>query len=73
MNLIFGRGFGGGDFRRMEFIEGTAVYQLALNLVNSGQNDCAEKRGGTITEPPEWSGARNPASRPWTWKRGMTR
>ena len=36
------------------------------------QNSEAEKRDGTITDPPEKRGARNPASSPWTWKRGMT-
>ena len=36
------------------------------------QNSEAEKRDGTITDPPEKRGARKPASSPWTWKRGMT-
>lgn len=36
------------------------------------QNSEAEKRDGTITDPPETRGARRPASSPWTWKRGMT-
>lgn len=38
----------------------TAVYQLALNLVKSFQNSLAENLFGTITVPPERSGARKP-------------
>lgn len=52
---------------------GTAVYQFAWYVVKSSQNSVAENFGGTITDPPEPSGARKPANSPWTWKRGMTR
>lgn len=40
--------------------------------MKSSQNSEAEKRDGTITDPPEKRDARKPASSPWTWKRGMT-
>ncbi len=51
----------------------TAVYQLALRRMKLSQNSEAEKRTGTMTDPQEKMGARNPASKPWTWKSGMTR
>jgi hypothetical protein len=46
------------------WIVGTAVYQFALCEIKSFQNELAEKRAGTTTEPPEWSGARKAASSP---------
>jgi len=42
----------------------TAVYQLALYLIKSFQNSEAENLGGTMTVPPDLSGARKPARRP---------
>ena len=51
---------------------GTAVYQLALYLMKFSQKSDAENLSGTITEPPDRRGARKPASRPWTWNKGMT-
>src|SRR5436190_16315240 len=53
--------------------ERPAVYHVALYLWNSGQKVVALNFGGMITVPPEWRGARNPASRPWTWNSGITR
>ena len=73
MNRMFGIGSGFGDLSRIWWIVGTAEYQLALYLMKSGQNSDAEKRGGTITDPPAYSGARNAAINPCTWKRGITR
>lgn len=73
MNLMCGRGDGKGDLSRIWWIVGTAEYQFALWVVKSFQNSDAEKRAGTITEPPEESGPRNAARRPWTWKSGITR
>lgn len=52
---------------------GTAVYQFALLATKSLQNSDPENLGGMITEPPLPRGARKPARRPCTWKRGMTR
>ena len=66
MNLIGGIVAGKGLFKRIWWIVGTAVYQLALCVMKVSQKSDAEKRGGTMTEPPENSGARNPASRPCT-------
>jgi len=73
MNLISGIGVGSGDFSRIWWIVGTAVYQFALCVIKSVQNVDAENFGGTITVPPEARGVRKPASRPWTWKSGITR
>lgn len=64
MNLISGLVVGGGLLRRIWWMVGTAVYQLALCSMKSCQNVVAENFGGTITEPPERRGARNPASSP---------
>jgi hypothetical protein len=50
-----------------------AVYHVALYLLNSGQKVVALNLEGMMTVPPDLSGARNPARRPWTWKSGMTR
>lgn len=72
MNLILGLVVGGGFLSRIWWIVGTAVYQFALCVIKSSQNSDAENLSGTITDPPDNKGARNPASRPWTWKRGMT-
>lgn len=63
---------GGGLLRRIWWMVGTAVYQLALCVIKSSQKVVALNLRGTTTEPPERRGARNPARRPWTWKRGMT-
>jgi hypothetical protein len=49
------------------------VYHVALYLMNSGQNVVALNLGGMMTVPPDLNGARNPASKPWTWNNGMTR
>ena len=51
---------------------GTAVYQFALYWTKSFQNSEAENLGGTTADPPAARGARKPASRPWTWNRGIT-
>ena len=72
MNRILGLVVGGGFLRRIWWIVGTAVYQLALYVTKSSQNSEAENLRGTMTEPPDNSGARKPASNPWTWNRGMT-
>lgn len=52
---------------------GTAVYQLALWVMKLSQNSDAENLVGTMTEPPENRGARNPARSPCTWKSGITK
>lgn len=52
---------------------GTAVYQFALWAVKSAQKSDAENLGGTTTDPADRRGARKAASRPWTWKSGITR
>lgn len=49
------------------------VYQFEPVATNSAQNVPAENLGGMTTLPPERSGARKPARRPWTWKSGMTK
>lgn len=49
------------------------MYQLALCVMKFSQNSEAENFVVTITEPPENRGARKPASKPCTWKRGMTK
>ena len=72
MNLMSGMGLGSGVLSRIWWIVGTALYQFALCWTKSAQNSEAENRGGTTTEPPECSGARNAASNPWTWNRGIT-
>jgi hypothetical protein len=46
------------ELREMFQDEIPAVYHVALYLVNSFQKVAALKRGGIITVPPEWSGAR---------------
>lgn len=43
---------------------GTAVYQVALYVINSDQNVEAENFSGTMTELPDKRGARNAASKP---------
>lgn len=63
---------GGGFLSRIWWMVGTAVYQFALCVIKSSQKVVALNLAGTMTEPPERRGARNPARRPWTWKRGMT-
>src|SRR5690242_200985 len=72
MKRISGLGLGGGFLRRIWWIVGTAVYQLALWLMKSVQNSEAENLLGTTMEPPVKRGARRPQRRPWTWNRGMT-
>jgi hypothetical protein len=46
------------ELREMFQDEIPAVYHVALYFVNSFQKVAALKRGGIITVPPEWSGAR---------------
>ena len=41
--------------------------------MKSGQNSEAENFAGTITDPDAYNGARNAASKPWTWNKGITR
>lgn len=41
-------------------------------MVKSDQNSEAEKRGGTIMEPPVRRGVSRPAAIPWMWKSGIT-
>jgi hypothetical protein len=69
----WGREMHVGVREKWERNEVPAVYHVAPNLVNSGQNVVALNWGGMITVPPEWRGARNPARRPWTWNNGITR
>ena len=69
---MLGSGLGLGDLSRIWWMVGTAVYQFALWVVNCFQKLPALNAPGTTTEPPEASGARKPASKPWTWNSGMT-
>lgn len=73
MNLIFGKGFGNGVLSKIEWIVGTAVYQVDLVDAKSFQNRVAENLSMMTTLPPERKGDKRPARRPCTWKRGMTR
>lgn len=73
MKRIWGTGLGRGVLSRIWWMVGTAVYQFALWVVKSVQKSVAENLGGTMTEPPEYRGARNAARRPWTWNNGITR
>ena len=57
---------------RMRWIVGTAEYQVAPCVAESAQKAPAEKRRGAITLPPEASVASVEATRPCTWKSGMT-
>ena len=66
MNLIGGMGEGRGEERRIEWMVGTAVYQLQCSVVKSLQNVWAENLGGITTDEPARSGARRPQTRPWT-------
>ena len=67
---------GGGSVSAREtstwWIVGTAEYHVAPWRTASSQNALALKRGGVTTVPPECSVASVDASRPWTWKSGMT-
>lgn len=73
MKRILGMGLGRGDFKRIWWMVGTAVYQFARWWVKSRQKVEAENLGGTMTVPPAAKGARNPANNPWTWNKGITR
>lgn len=73
MNRILGRGDGIGLVKRMLWIVGTAVYQVHLVDAKSCQKRPAENFPGMTTLPLDRRGASKPASRPWTWKSGMTR
>lgn len=68
MNRILGMGEGRGVERRIEWIVGTAVYQLQCSVVKSRQNVWAENLGGMTTDEPARSGARRPHTRPWTMR-----
>ena len=70
MKRIFGIWLGGGFLRSIWWIVGTAVYQLALYSIKLSQNSDAENLSGIITDPPEKSGDRNPASSPWDMEKG---
>ena len=72
MNLILGRGFGGGNCRIMRCMVGVAVYHVAPWFVKWVQNE-GLRRGGRMIVPPDRSGARKEARRPWMWNRGMMR
>lgn len=72
MNLIGGMGEGRGEERRIEWMVGTAVYQLQCSVVKSRQKVWAENLGGMTTDEPARSGARRPQTRPWTGTRGVS-
>lgn len=50
------------------------MYHVALCEIMSGQKVVAENRPavGRTTDAPAASELSNPASKPWTWKRGRT-
>lgn len=64
LKSVHGLGFSFGVGGREEACERT-VYQFEPVAVNSDQKIPAENLGGTTTLPPERSGARKPARRPW--------
>src|SRR5215216_2944762 len=57
---------------RIVWIVGTAVYHEALCSRTSGQNPEAENLGGATTVPPATIVAKTLATRPCTWKSGIT-
>jgi hypothetical protein len=71
MNRIGGIGEGLDVFSRMEWMVGTAVYQLQPCWIKSSQNVWAENFNGMTTLEWVTKGARRPQTSPWTvWRRG---
>ncbi len=70
MKRMDGVGFGEGKERRILCIVGVAVYQVALWVVKSFQNEGA-RRVGIMMALLDLRGVMKDAMSPWTWKSGM--